>query len=294
MTVRVASSTTWASTKASLNATLAQVQRAQEQAGSGQKIARWSDDPGGAGQASALRAEQAAWVSYGRQGADAKARLDAADGALQSMSDDLSTAQSLGVSALGAAMTPASRAAIADELDALAASLRDTANAGYLGSPLLGGTADRAVASTGWVGNSDPVLRQVGPGELVDVSVDGERVLGFDGPAGSDVLSRLSALAQAVRTGDTAGIQTGQQALATAHDRVLTALGGVGAASGRVSRAEEAGASAAVTLNSQRSEIEEISLPAAVLALQSAETAYQAALGAAAAAKLPSLVSFLR
>jgi flagellar hook-associated protein 3 FlgL len=295
---RVSTANTWLTNSRALNSSLSAVQKAQQEVASGKRITRWSDDPVSAAQATKVRAQQAAFASWGKSADDAAAQLNVADNALQSMSTLTARAQSLAISAVSGALSPEARGAIADELTSIAESFKDNATASYLGRPVFGGTADAALSGTSaatatWVGDANPVQRQIGPDTTVDISVDGRALLGFGTPGG-DVFSQLSALATAVRAGDNTGITAGQTALNGIHNRVLNGIAKVGAGQSRVESAQNRADATTAALTAQRSSLEEVSLPDAVLKLQNAQTSYQAALGATAKSNLPSLVDFLR
>ncbi len=72
------------------------------------------------------------------------------------------------------------------------------------------------------------------------------------------------------------------------------ALSRTGATTNQVTSAQDAGSSAVMGLAARRSELEDVDVAEAVLQLKSAEAGYQAALGAAAKANLPTLAEFLR
>jgi len=162
---------------------------------------------------------------------------------------------------------------------------------------VLGGTTAGSVAfsesggAVTFTGDSHRVDRTVAEGVVVDVSVPGPTAFGLDG---DNVFDHLSALSAALRSGDTAGIRTGIDALQADGERLVVARADVGARAARVERAATTAADAELSLTSSLAEIENADLPRTMVDLKMQEVAYQAALAATARVLQPSLVDFLR
>ena len=297
-------SSTWGRTTglaAGLSGARSRVEDVQAQVGSGRRVSSWSDDPGAASAAQRIRAQEADLASSVRQAGDAASWLSAADTALQDTSAVLTRAQDLAVAAGSGAIGDASRAAIAAEIAELRSAVATTANATHLGRPLLGGftasplTQDPVSGAWSWNGDGGQQRRQVAPGVTLSVNVDGAAALGFDGPPGTDLLSRLDALAAAVSSGDGAALRTASAGVDAGADRVRAVLGSVGASAARVDRALAGAALSATTLAGDRSRLEDADLADSITQLKAAETAYDAALGAVGRAlRLPTLADVLR
>jgi flagellar hook-associated protein 3 FlgL len=297
--MRVSSLSQYLTTSQGLGNALERVQREQQQVASGKTLTRWSDDPAAASAAERYRSEEADWAAYTRSGTDAQAWLGTADGTLQSMSSIMTRVKQLAVSATSGSLTPASRTAIADEVEQLRNELRDLGNTTHLGRALFGGFAPAALATdaTGnvtYAGDGGQVQRQVSPTVTVTVNVDAKDLFGFTAGAGQDVFSQLTTLAGAARTGNTTAIAAAQTTLETRHSDILKGLSQVGATTNRVEVAKSTGSVALEDLASRRSEVEDVDLADAVMRLSSAQAGYTAALGAASRANLPSLADFLR
>jgi flagellar hook-associated protein 3 FlgL len=295
--VRVSTTSTYLRAAQGLGGALSRVQDVSQQLASGKRVNRWSDDAPAATSAGRYRAQEADWQSYRRVATDARGWLDTADGALQSMSTALARLTSLATSAVNGALSADAREAIASEVEQLRTEIKDLAQTRHLGRPLFAGFGAQAVTTApdgtvAWAGDGGRVLRQVSPTITLEVNVDGQELLGFS--AGEDVFSTLTSLAAAVRAADAPGLQAGQTALGRAHERVLDGLAKVGTTANRVAAANEAGAVALSDLAARRAELEDVDVAAAVLQLNAAQASYEAALGAAARADLPSLASFLR
>lgn len=295
--MRVSSSSAYLQTVQGLGGALGRVQDVSRQLSSGKRINSWSEDAPAATAAGRYRAQEADWQSFRRVATDARGWLDSADGALQSMSTLMTRVRSLATSAVNGGLSSDGREAIAAEIEQLRSELKDLASTRHLGRPLFAGFGQAAIATAAdgtvsYAGDGGVVQRQVSPTITLQINVDGAELLGFT--AGEDAFATLTSLATAVRAGDATATRAGAAAVDRGQDRVLRALAQVGATANRVAAADSAGAVAAEGLAARRTELEDVDLAAAVLTLNSAQAGYEAALGAASRANLPSLATFLR
>ena len=191
-----------------------------------------------------------------------------------------------------------SREALATEIDQLRAALVGAANTTYLDRPVLGGTTagSAAFSESGGVvtfaGDSNPVNRTVAEGVVVDVSVAGPTAFG---PDGDNVFDHLSALSAALRAGNTAGIQSGIDALQADGNRLVVARDRRRRTRQRgSSRRPRPAADTELSLTNALPRSRTPTCPATMVDLKMQEVAYQAALAATARVLQPSLVDFLR
>ena len=301
--MRVSTIGTYLTTASALGGAMERVQRLQTQIGTGKAITRWSDDAPAATSAERYRSEEADWTSFQRSATDAKGWLGSADGTLQSMSSLLTRVKQLAVNASSGALSDTSRSAIAEEIEQLRTELRDLGNTTHLGRSMFGGFGAKALTTDAdgvvtYAGDDGKVNRQVSPTITLAVNVTGDAtgddLFGFGAGAGKDVFSVLTDLAAAARSGDTAALTAGQDALGGRQADVLRGLAKVGGTTNRVDSAYEAGSVALEDLAQRRSQLEDVDMAQAVLQLNSAQAGYTAALGAASRANLPSLADFLR
>jgi flagellar hook-associated protein 3 FlgL len=278
-----------------LQGSLSRLAELQEQLSSGRRLNRPSDSPTDTAQAMRLRGSLSSLEQYSRNAADGASRLGLADQALTTSTELVAHARELGLQGANAgSSSPASRAALATELDQVRASLLDQANTTYLSRPLFGGVTNGEAAydDTGtYVGTPGEVTRRVGENTRVRVDVDGRAVFG-DGA--TSVFTELDDLANALRAGDDAGITAGLQKLAGRLDTIGTAHADLGAAQNRVDRAQDEIQDNQLDLTSALTDIENIDLPRTMIDINMQEVAYQAALAATARVVQPSLVDFLR
>jgi flagellar hook-associated protein 3 FlgL len=297
--MRVTSTSTYISMRNSLGTSLARVVDTQAQLGTMRRINKVSDDPVGAATALRYRSYESQQDGYARAADNASTWLARADTELSSVSARLIRVREIAVGAGNAALSPQGRDALAAEAAALRDEIAALANSTHEGQALFGGFAETAVgrdAQGAWTytGDGGSVQRRVGEGVTVAANVDGRAVLGFDQPAGQDLLSVLDRLVADVRSGDPAALADVQGALAGRTQAVLSGLGTVGATVNRVEAVAARGKQFVEQISLERSTIEDVDVAEAVLKLQIAQNGYQAALGAVAKSDLPSLADFLR
>ena len=108
------------------------------------------------------------------------------------------------------------------------------------------------------------------------------------------MFKNLEDLSNALRAGDSAGVQASIGALAGDQTRITTALAEVGTRYNRLEQAVQKTVDTELSLSSTLSEVENVDLARATLDLGLHEVAYQAALASTARLIQPSLVDFLR
>lgn len=278
-----------------LHVSLDRLAKLQEQLSTGRVLNRPSDSPTDTTAAMRVRASLAETKQFARNAADGQGWLTQIDSTLQSMVSQTRRARDLalqGVNAGSASTT--SREALALEVEQLRDSLISLANTRYLDRPVFGGvtTGTSAYDSDGqYVGVPGQVDRAIAEGVKVRVDVDAATAFG---PQGANLFDDLESLSGALRSGDTAGVRAGLDALATGMDRLTSALADVGSRANRIDRAVQRTVDDELALRTSLSEIENVDLPKALVDLHLQEMAYQAALGATARVMQPSLMDFLR
>jgi flagellar hook-associated protein 3 FlgL len=279
----------------SLQLGLGRLSDLQEQLSSGRRLNRPSDSPTDTATAMRLRSSLSAAEQYGRNAADGIGRLGLVDQTLFGVTDLVGRAQEIAVQgANSGAMSPASREALATEVDQIRAAMLDDANATYLSRPVFGGitAGDAAFDDTGsFVGVDGEITRRVSDNAKVRVDVDGKAVFG-DGA--TSVFAELDALATALRAGDDAGVQSSIGALAARQETVSTVHAEVGAAYKRIEGAQGALEDKKLDLTTSLTDVENIDLPRTMIDINLQEVAYQTALSSAARVLQPSLIEFLR
>jgi flagellar hook-associated protein 3 FlgL len=283
--------------RANLGANQRRMMAVQDEITSGKKVRRPSDDPSAVASIIRHRADVAANAQDQRTVSSATSRLFAADGALATITEVLHRARELTVQAGSDAMGTSHLQAISTEINELLKHAVQTGNTRFTGQYIFGGSktttppfeaAGAVPAAVTYNGNTAPVSYEL----------DGAIELRVDIPGDETFRPTLDALIQirnAITSGDgKTAAEVGLPALDAALDQVLLTRGTIGA---RMNMLEETGSrleSDATNLKGLQSRLEDVDLTDAIVRLNSARTTYEAALGAAAKALMPSLVDYLR
>ncbi|WP_411720298.1 flagellar hook-associated protein FlgL [Mycetocola sp.] len=277
-----------------LQSNMTQMAKLQQQASSQKLIGRPSDDPTGTANALAIRAEQRANEQYGRNISDGNAWLTTVDSALSNATVLLNKIRDLTVKgANDGALSPAAKEAIAVELESLQSELLSEANTTYLGRSVFAGNSDADAAFTsafeytGAAGSS--VERRISSGTTVRADADGAAVFGV---GSESVFALVQTIVSDLRSGTNIGsslaaIDGHRQALLGQHATV-------GARHAEIQRAMEVNMEKSVSLEAQRSEVEDVDLARIILDLQVQQVSYQTALAVTARVLQPTLMDFLR
>ena len=281
---------------ARITGSLSDFAAAQNQAASGKRLHRPSDDPSAMAQALELRASLGTSEQAARNADDGELWVNLADTKLQSAIDQLQRAKELAIR--GATFTNADeRAAIAAEVVQLRETLVSLANTHHQGRGLFSGfDAGDAVAKVAgtWTyqGDAGQVNRRIGDTEVVAVNVTAYEAFGFSG--GKDVFTVLDDLETALISNDQSGIDAGINEVQASMDTVLNNLTTLGAVGARIEGAQLRIGEDISNIRAQLSALEDVDLAEAVMEMQLQESAYTAALSAFARTGQTSLVDFLR
>ncbi len=278
-----------------LQSSLSRTAKVQEQLSTGRVLNRPSDSPTGTTSAMRLRSELNDQRQYARNAEDGSAWLNLIDSTVGGMTNDVRRARELALQGANTGvMSPASREALATEIEQIRESLVAQTNTDYLGRPVFGGVTPGGKAfdaSGAYVGVPGEVRRTVAAGVTVRVDVTGTDLVG---PNGSSLFDDLEVLADAVRAGDFTTIGNGLTALQGRLDQLAVVRAQVGSAQTRTEAAAAKARDAELALTNSLSEVENTDLPRAIVDLKMQEAAYQAALAATGRVIQPSLVDFLR
>lgn len=284
---------------AGLNTSLSRLQQTQEQLTTGKRLNRPSDDPVGTVAALRFRSEQSQLAQYDANITDGLSRLQASDEALTQTSNMTHRIRSQALAALNGTGSPAQMKAYAAEIRELRAGLLQQANSQYEGQPLFGGTTPEENAfnpETGaFQGNALPVLWQItnSPGDAgqLNVAVNGQAAFGNALVKGT---GDLDALAAAIESGDTVGINAGLKAIDTLQEDILNAQATAGTRVNRLQGLEALNGRQDDASRVALSKVEDTDSLKAAMDLSIQSNAYQAALMASAKIIQPSLMDFIR
>jgi flagellar hook-associated protein 3 FlgL len=282
----------------SLQTNLGRMAKLQEQLSTGRVINRPSDAPTGTASAMRLRDNMSSVQQYQSNAQDGLGWLGTIDNTLTSLTDQTRAARDTALQGVNGSVSQASRDALAATIDQVRTSLLAGANTTYVGRPVFGGVtsgstayADDGSGGVTFTGTPGQVNRTIDDGVRVRVDQDGDAVFG----SGTDtVFDHLTALSDALRSGDGAGISTGIGQLNADLDQMIAAHAEVGTRYARLDAANQAGADKELSLKTSLSQIENADLPSVIVDLKMQETTYQASLAATARVMQPSLMDFLR
>jgi flagellar hook-associated protein 3 FlgL len=299
-TPRITSSMIQRGVLTDLNEIATRVSETQLKLSSGKQILRPSDDPAAAGHALGLRSELDGLGQYQRNTSDAAGWTSATDTALTTITGIAGRARELLLGGANGTMSPAERAKVADEIDQLAASAKDTGNSVYAGRYVFSGTATSTkpygTASDAYLGNAGDVVRSIGPGVSVAINARGSDVLG-DGTDGK-LLNSLRDISAHLRGGSAADLTalstTDIVAIDRSIDTVLTVQGKIGSTANRLSSAGDRLAELDENARKLLSETEDADMAATIVDYSTQQSVYQSALRAGAGIVQSSLLDFLR
>lgn len=268
------------------------VMKASQAAGSGMRVQSPGDDPSAASQARRLT-EDKTRIEATMKAADEGSRgLDAIDGTLAQMHDMLTEARVLAIQGANDTLGPNERSAIADQIAGLRSALLETTSTRMDGRYVLNGLREDAPpydASGNFVGDRSRRAVEASVGHFVDTGLAIGEVLSPT-TAGTDVFGELSALETALRSGNTAGMQAGIDAMTSFGDRVADARTEVGGRMQAFDMARALGEKLSARATDDVSNLVEIDVYEAISALTSAQTALQQAVTIASKLPLPGLI----
>ncbi|MEO7124187.1 MAG: flagellar hook-associated protein FlgL [Lacisediminihabitans sp.] len=296
MLTRVTNQSITRNAQFNLQTGLAALSKLQNQASSQKAISVPSDDPAGTAKALQIHGQQASTSQYGRNIADGTAWLNTIDSTLSTVTSILGRIRDLTVQgANDGAMSPTSKQAIATELTSLKGELLKQSNTSYLGRSVFAGNSDAGVAFNadgtfnGAAGST--VQRRVDANTTVRVDADGSAVFGTASTTPGSVFTLVDNIISDLQSGVNVGarlteIDARQQAI-SAQQSII------GTTEAQMDRASQTNASQTVSLEAQRSSVEDLDLAKTILDLQTQQTTYQTSLGVTAKVLQPTLMDFL-
>ena len=208
-----------------------QAEGLQADLSTGQKISRSSDDPVGASRMRQLqRADSLSQIDV-TNAAKATADLQLTDGAVGSLADYIGRLKELTTQAANGTMTPAARAGIGTEIEAIRGNIIQLANSrDSAGNALFGGqsagdaySVDAAGNAT-YIGTATAASLPLGDGQNVTRAMTGPELLSFSvNGQPTDLLASLKTLADALKAGGSGVTQAMQDGLG-ALDQGLNAV----------------------------------------------------------------------
>jgi len=225
--------------------------------------------------------------------------VQTSDSALSSVVSSLTKAVTLGVQGANGTTNATDKQAIATEVQGILASVVSLANTSFQGSYLFGGTASGQVPFTAdptsasgykYNGNSGVNSVVVGDDLSVQANIPGNQI--FSNP-GNDVLGSLSSLVAALKSGNSAAIQSATSSISSALNYVSQQRITYANAETQLNSQETYLQQETVSLTSQANSLVGVDMAKAATALAQAQTANSAALAAAAKVLPTTLLNYL-
>lgn len=300
---------------ANIDAQRARLARTQEQAASGLRINRPSDDPVGARLAVQLRGANALATQFERNIEQGQSRLRTVEVAVSESIDVIERARELAIQGANDTLDANGRIALSQEIEQLHDELLSRANTRYAGGYVFAGRANDSAAfavSGPFVdGAAAPTVTYLGDGAEIEVeiesgvrvpsTIDGRRVfLGDadgDGAADAgreDLFDVLAELWGDLQADDVDGVRGALDRLERAQFQLSLEQIRVGSFDGRMSGAREIQAETRLAQTTRLSEVEDADSVEVFSSLVVQENALRASLDAASRVVQPSLMDFLR
>lgn len=268
------------------------VARATDQAVTGRRVARFSEDPVAGRQIIDLDGALRAMGQYQRNAEAVRHKLESEEAVLQQVTDLLTRAKQLATAEAGSTASTATRASTAAEIRQIQAQVIALGNTSQGGEFLFGGLATGAPpfqANGTYTGTPTARQSELGPGQVIDTIHSGEQMLVATG-----VISALAALETALMADDAVAIQASMTGLDSAFDATQTVLAEVGGRDQSLELTIAMLTTRTDSLVARRSEVAEVPLEEAVLKLTSAQNALEAAYLATSRTLSLSLAGYLQ
>jgi flagellar hook-associated protein 3 FlgL len=271
----------------------------QRQVSTGKRLEKPSDDPSGTATAIGEHAELASVERYSKSAISVGSKLSVIDTVLSDIVEKLSAASVAVVGARGTSQTPAQREASAQQLEGLKATLFDNFNTSFQGSYVFGGAGSAAppYAKDGagvvqpYAGTAGEVFVDIDKNRSVKVAMNGD-VMVTSG--GEDLFGVMDEMIAAARTGDSTALGAGLPKLAAAMLRVTTTQSRVGADLNMIDDQRLRLGQMKIAAGTRLDKVESANMAEAITGMNQAQSAYEAALGAAGAVTRASLMDYLR
>ncbi|MED3563478.1 flagellar hook-associated protein FlgL [Bacillus xiapuensis] len=275
------------------------MQKYQDQASSGKKINKPSDDPVTAGRAMYYRSSLNEIDQYKLNADDGISWLTTTDDALDEVNSVLQRVRELTVQGLNGTNDDSARTAIAEEISQLKEHLGEVANSQIAGKFIFAGTDvknppyradenDPNSVKEFRNSNKEKLELQVGQNNSVQINIPGIDVFQQGGGLFSVLSNIVSNLKSGTLTSDSLGKLDGQ------IDNILTKRSEIGARMNRMELSQSRLENLEVSTTALLSKEEDADLSQVIINLKSEENVQRAALSIGARVIQPSLVDFLR
>ena len=277
-------------TLVSLNDQQEQITQLSQQIASGQKLSAPSDDPSSWAQAMNVTQSQREYNSFTSGISFATDWDQATESALSQLSDLVSQAKQLAISA-SSGNTASQSAALSNEVNGILQQALSVANSQYGDQYIFSGTKTSAlpfsIDSSGTVtynGNDSYIqvktsTSSVANGGSTAVNLTGDDVFTFSsGGSTLNVLHEIWSLGQAIKNGDSATVSSSITTMNDAFNHINDELTTVGCTLSNLSNQQSAITAFTTTEQSTLSNLQDVDIASTTTKLTQAQTAFEAAL----------------
>jgi flagellar hook-associated protein 3 FlgL len=285
------------SLQSNIEASLADLNKTQQEIATGKKLNVASDDPSGSSRLLAYNASLTDNTQFQSDTNSAKTILSATDSSLNDLSTAIIAARQIASQGANSTQTTGSQSALIAQVDQLITGIINTANQNIGGKYIFSGTmthtppyVDNPAAHSApaiYQGNAGSVTATIGTGNVMQLNTPGSAV--FD-----PVLQSLNTLKADLTANNITAISNDITSLDANLSTVSSARSIVGAKLNEVSSVQQNLARAKGEYQSAISNIQDVDLAQAYVQLQSDTNVYQASLAATARAFQYNLTDFLK
>jgi flagellar hook-associated protein 3 FlgL len=294
MAIRVTTNQITANFQSDVLSVYEKMSRTQRQLSTGERITAPSDDPFGTAQVMSFDAQLSDVRQFQRNVTDAVDMIDTQDAALGTMGDALLRIRELLTQAANGTTDSQALAAIANEVQQLKETVRDSANAQHGSTFVFGGTATSSAPFpaplNAYVGTTNVMTRRVSVGTAVQVNIDGQSVLG---PNGANTLDLIDTIVADLNGTNRLAFPIHMTSINAEIDRILNARTQLGATSARLETTQSQLEAVEERLMSARTEVADVDFAEAYAKFQSQQTMYQAALSAGSRMMQTTILDFI-
>jgi flagellar hook-associated protein 3 FlgL len=264
-----------------------------EQATTGKRINRPSDDPSAISPILSSNKEIEKADRYLETIGATQDNLDILDGYLDSAEAIFVRASEIAISGVNATLSPVDMQTLADEIAHLQTELIDIANAKVDGKYLFSGYSEDTVPFSGdpivYNGTSDHKMVEIGSGQTVQTNLSGDEL--FMSPI--DIFTALSDLEAAFTTGDHTAVEAQMTTLEQAAEQVRGARSEMGNINSYLGDVESLTEEIKLQMAERLSNYEDADLVEVMTNITMAEQSYEAALNVSARLSQLSILDYM-
>lgn len=284
---------------AAMQAAQQNAQTAAQQVSTGRRVNNPGDDPAAVAALVMNDAQSAQDAQFQTNISDLQSKFQVADSVMNSASQLLTSAISLGTQGATGTLTAANRQSIAAQVAGLQKQLLSLANTSYQGTYIFSGTdvttqpfSENSSAPSGvtYNGNSSETTVQISQGQSIQTNLPGDQV--FANSAGN-AFAALNDLTNALNSGT--GIAAANTEVQNAFDQLNNQRVFYGNSLNQLQSTESFLSQDTVNLSQQQNSLIGADLTQAISTLSQAQTAEQASISATAQIlNLPTLLSYIK